>query len=53
MVDSARLYDGEDSGRHARLCQRLERLCEALELARLLGESALARWVFDLHVNID
>jgi len=29
--------------RHARLCQRLERLYGALELARLLDQGALAR----------
>jgi len=31
--------------RHARLCQRLERLYGALELARLLEQGALARWI--------
>jgi hypothetical protein len=31
--------------RHARLCQRLERLYGALELARLLEQAALARWI--------
>jgi len=31
--------------RHTRLCQRLERLYGALELARLLEQGALARWI--------
>ena len=31
--------------RHARLAQRLERLYGALELARLLEQGALARWI--------
>jgi hypothetical protein len=37
--------------RHARLCQRLERLYGALELARLLEQGALARWI-ETHIDI-
>jgi hypothetical protein len=36
--------------RHARLCQRLERLYGALELARLLEQGALARWI-ERHID--
>jgi hypothetical protein len=36
--------------RHAQLCQRLERLYGALELARLLEQGALARWI-ETHVD--
>jgi hypothetical protein len=36
--------------RHARLCQRLERLYGALELARLLEQGALARWI-ETHID--
>jgi hypothetical protein len=37
--------EAQGAERHARLCQRLERLYGALELARLLEEGALARWI--------
>ena len=36
--------------RHTQLCQRLERLYGALELARLLGQFALARWL-ETHID--
>jgi len=36
--------------RHARLTQRLERLYGALELARLLEQGALARWI-EAHID--
>lgn len=36
--------------RHARLIQRLERLYGALELARLLDQHALARWI-EIHLD--
>jgi len=37
--------DAQGAERHARLCQRLERLYGALELARLLEQGALARGI--------
>jgi len=37
--------EARGSERHARLSQRLERLYGALELARLLEQGALARWI--------
>jgi hypothetical protein len=37
--------EAQGSERHARLCQRLERLYGALEFARLLEQGALARWI--------
>jgi hypothetical protein len=42
--------DAHGAERHARLCQRLERLYGALELARLLEQSALARWI-EAHID--
>ena len=37
--------EAQGTERHARLAQRLERLYGALELARLLDQGALARWI--------
>jgi len=42
--------DAQGGERHARLCQRLERLYGALELARLLEQGALARWI-ETHID--
>lgn len=42
--------DARGSERHARLCQRLERLYGALELVRLLERGALARWI-ETHID--
>lgn len=42
--------DARGAERHARLCQRLERLYGALELARLLDQGALARWI-ETHLD--
>jgi hypothetical protein len=42
--------DAQGSERHARLCQRLERLYGAWELARLLDQGALARWI-ETHID--
>jgi len=42
--------DARGAERHARLTQRLERLYGALELARLLEQGALARWI-ETHVE--
>jgi hypothetical protein len=42
--------DARGAERHAHLCQRLERLYGALELARLLEQGALARWI-ETHMD--
>ena len=42
--------DARGAERHARLCQRLERLYGALELARLLEQGALARGI-ETHID--
>jgi len=42
--------NAQGSDRHGRLCQRLDRLYGALELTRLLDQSALARWI-ETHID--